>query len=52
MGDWVFGLPRATYEKRPADDGRLDPLYGPASRLRTEQICLHGDCRWDQLPVT
>ena len=39
MGDWAFGLPRATYEKGPADDGRLDPLYRPASGLRTEQIC-------------
>jgi hypothetical protein len=38
-GDWAFGLPRATYEKGPSDEGRLDPLYRPASGLRTEQTC-------------
>ena len=47
-GDWAFGLPRATYEKGPADEGRLDPLYRPASGLRTSRpaTCATRSCPW------
>ena len=28
-GDWAFGLPRATYERTPADEARPAPQYRP-----------------------
>lgn len=38
-GDMAFGLPRATYQRTPAEEARPEPVYRPATGLRTEQTC-------------
>lgn len=38
-GDMAFGLPRATYQRTPAEEARPEPQYRPATGLRTEQTC-------------